>query len=226
MHCGWLRQQPERRHRRHQPLRPSRMPNWGRDRFHSAGASGLGMRLWERTRGDLQGECGSPARAIKSDGRVNEGTRVGERPGRLRLAMPPLSSGIVDEIKTQPKYRSSKATRVLMPSMPQRCGPLHDCPEGRAAHDSLPPRLYVGVLVYVNLQELEHPRHRKGKVRDVGQYGPVGDGNIVLARKGEPFFENVPLLHGIFVQPVPLLLACRRRLDRGWRQVLLANRFG
>lgn len=65
---------------------------------------------------------------------------------------------------------------------------------------ALAPRLDVRPVLDVHAEELEHPRHREWKIRQVGYRGPVGEGNVVLVGKAEAVVEDVPLRDAVRVE--------------------------
>lgn len=86
--------------------------------------------------------------------------------------------------------------------MPKSRGPLHDIFNRLPRQHLLAPFLDRRPRLDIDAKELEHPRHSERKVRQIGQCGAVFERNISLAGQRQPLFKYVPLLDGVFVQPV------------------------
>ena len=86
--------------------------------------------------------------------------------------------------------------------MPKPRRPLHDISDRLPCQHLLAPLPNRWPVLDVHSQELKHPRHREGEVREIGECGAVFERDVLLAGKGKALFKNVPLLDDVVVQPV------------------------
>ena len=86
--------------------------------------------------------------------------------------------------------------------MPKPRRPLHNFSDRLSRQHLLAPSLNRRPVLDIHSQELEHPRHCEGEVREIGECWAVFERDVLLTREGEALFENIPLLDDVIVQPV------------------------
>ena len=72
-------------------------------------------------------------------------------------------------------------------------GNLQDLLDGRPLKHALTPLIDIRPILNIDAQELEHPRHGKGKVRQISQRGAVLERNVILSWKSQSLVKNIPL---------------------------------